>query len=117
MKPQRAWKTEKIVGYTLLMIGLSFIIIPACLLLWIFLSQRQIPQLVPIPVTQDEFTTAFATFSNACLAFFFFIIIVWAGSIVTSRGVTMIKDVKLKLVRKNLSEATEAIPEEESGEI
>jgi hypothetical protein len=49
-----------------------------------------------------------AIFSNVCLIFFIFIIMVWAGSILSSRGVTMIKDVKLKLVRKGLQEAAEA---------
>jgi len=45
--------------------------------------------------------------------FFIFIIIVWAGSIISSRGVTMIKDVKLKLVRKSPSEVAEAVKKEE----
>jgi hypothetical protein len=35
------------------------------------------------------------------------------GSIISSRDVTMIKNVKLKLVRKSLSEVAEAVEKEE----
>jgi len=114
MKPQeKAWKIEKIAGYLLLAVGLIFIILPACLALWIFLNGAQVPQLVPVPATQEaEFTKAMATFSNVCLIFFIFIVMVWAGSIVSTRGVTLVKDVKLKLVKKSLDEATDAIKQE-----
>jgi sterol desaturase/sphingolipid hydroxylase (fatty acid hydroxylase superfamily) len=111
---KRLEKREKTVGYILLVIGLIFIILPAALALWMFLASAQ-PQLVPIPTaSEDEFTKAFATFSNVCLIFFIFIIILWAGSIISSRAVTMIKDVKLKLVKKSLNEAAEAINRQES---
>jgi len=114
MKPQeKAWRIEKIAGYLLLTVGLIFIILPACLALWIFLNGAQVPQLVPVPATQEaEFTKAMATFSNVCLIFFIFIVMVWAGSIVSTRGVTLVKDVKLKLVKKSLDEATDAIKQE-----
>ena len=116
MNPEQAQKIEKYTGYTLLAIGLIFIILPACLAMWIFLSGAQIPQLIPVPTAQEaDFVKAAATFSNVCLVFFIFLVMVWAGSILTSRGVTMIKDVKLKLVRKSLNEATEAISREEAG--
>jgi hypothetical protein len=48
------------------------------------------------------------TFSNVCLIFFIFIVMVWAGSIISSRGLTLIKEVKLKLVGKSVREAAEA---------
>lgn len=100
-------KSEKKVGYTLLVVGLILIILPALLALYLFLASSQIPQLVPVPTGGDDFAKAFATFSNVCLIFFVFIVVVWAGSIVSSRGVTMIKDVKLKLVSKSFKEATQ----------
>jgi hypothetical protein len=106
MKPET--KAEKITGYTLLVIGLILIIIPALLAFWIFLSGAQIPQLVPVPTEASESTKSMVIFSNVCLIFFIFIIIVWAGSIISSRGLTLIKDVKLKLVGKSLREAAEA---------
>ncbi len=114
MNAEKAKKIEKATGYTLLVIGLLLIIIPAVLAFSIFLSSSQIPQLVPAPEGQEgDLTSAFATFSNVCLIFFMFLIMEWAGSIITSRGVTMIKDVKLKLVRKNLDEAAKTVEETE----
>jgi uncharacterized membrane protein len=106
MKPQE--KAEKITGYTLLVIGLILIIVPALLAFWIFLSGAQTPQLVPVPTGEtSEYIKSMVIFSNVCLIFFIFIIMVWAGSIISSRGLTLIKDVKLKLVGKSLREAAE----------
>ena len=102
MKPET--KAEKITGYILLVIGLILIIIPALLAFWMFLSGAQIPQLVPTGET-NESIKSMVILSNVCLVFFIFIIMVWAGSIISSRGVTLIKDVKLKLVGKSLREA------------
>ena len=114
MKPET--KAEKITGYILLVIGLILIIIPALLAFWIFLSGAQIPQLVPVPTGEtNESIKSMVIFSNVCLVFFIFIIMVWAGSIISSRGLTLIKDVKLKLVGKSLREAAE-VAEKVKGE-
>jgi hypothetical protein len=113
MKPEKAQKIEKSTGYTLLVVGLVLIIIPAVTAFHMFLTGAQVPQFVHVPADQgSEFAGAFTTFSNVCMLFFIFIIIVWAGSVVSSRGVTMIKDVKLKLVRKSLREVAEAVKKE-----
>ena len=110
MDHQRARIIEKNVGYTLLAIGLILIIFPALLILSIFLTGATVPQMVPKPSSeQGELASAIADFSNVCLIFFIFMILVWAGSIVSSRGVTMVKDVRLKLAKKSLKEATDAI--------
>ncbi|MDI6690754.1 MAG: hypothetical protein QME50_02660 [Candidatus Bathyarchaeota archaeon] len=100
-------KTEKIVGYVLLALGLILIIIPAILAIITFMSQSQIPQFVQIPEGASDFVKAMAIFSNVCVFFFIFIVIVWAGSIITSRGIAIIKETKLKLVSKSLKEAVE----------
>jgi hypothetical protein len=106
MKPET--KAEKISGYTMLAVGLILIIASALLALWIILSGAQIPQFVTVPSGEtSETVKSVIVFSNVCMVFFILIIIVWAGSILTSRGVALIKDVKLKLVGKNLREATE----------
>ena len=106
MKPET--KAEKITGYILLVIGVILIIVPALLAFWMFLSGAQIPQLVPVPTGEtSEYIKSMVIFSNVCLVFFIFIIMVWAGSIISSRGLTLIKDVKLKLVGKSLREAAE----------
>jgi uncharacterized membrane protein len=108
MKSEKAQKIEKTTGYVLLAVGLILIIISVWLVLSIFLSGTQIPQLVPIPAGEpSEYIKSMIIFSNVCLIFFIFIIVVWAGSIISSRGVTMIKDVKLKLVKHSLREAAE----------
>jgi len=114
MKPEKA---EKIFGYTLLVVGLVLIILPVMLALMVFLGGLATPQLVPVPTGEhDGFAEAFAIFSNVCLIFFIFIILVWAGSIISTRGVTMIKDVKLKLVGKSLREAADAAEKLEEEE-
>jgi len=114
MNAEKAKKIEKTTGYTLLVIGLLLIVIPAVVAFLIFLSTLQIPQLVPAPEgSEGDFTRAFATFSNVCLIFFMFLVMVWGGPIITNRGVTMIKDVRLKLVRKDLREAAKTVEETE----
>lgn len=114
MKPQE--KAEKISGYALLLIGLILIIIPALLAFWLFLSGTQIPQLVPVSTGEaSDSIKSMVILSNVCIILFVFIIIVWAGSIISSRGLTLIKDVKLKLVGKSLREAAE-VAEKVKGE-
>jgi hypothetical protein len=105
MKPEK--KAEKVVGYVLLAFGLVLIVIPAILAIITFVSQSQIPQFVQIPAGASDYVKAMAIFSNVCVFFFIFIVIVWAGSIITSRGVAIIKETKLKLVSKSLKEAVE----------
>jgi ABC-type lipoprotein release transport system permease subunit len=108
MKQQkRAGRAEKIFGYTLLAIGLILIIISVVLAVLMLLGVIEVPELVPAPTGASDYIQSMAIFSNVCLIFFIFIIMVWAGSILSSRGVTMVKDVKLKLVRKSLQEAAE----------
>jgi hypothetical protein len=108
---KKAERREKIVGYALLSVGLILIIVPALTAFAMFLVGMQIPQFVPVPTEEEGYSKSIAIFSNVCLAFFIFIIIVWAGSIITSRGVTLIKDVKIKLMRKSLRELSEAAEE------
>jgi len=98
-------KPEKIVGYVLLVIGLIFIILAAILAYLVFSSGTQTPEFVQVPTEgEDGFAKAFAAFSNVCLIFFIFIVIVWAGSIISSRGITLIKEIKLKIVEESLGE-------------
>lgn len=100
MKPEK--KAEKITGYVLLVFGLILVITPAILAILTFTGQSKIPQFVQVPTEASDFVAAVAVFSNACVFFFLLIIIVWAGSIITSRGVAIIKDVKMKFVNLDL---------------
>lgn len=105
MKPET--KAEKISGYAVLVVGLILVILPAFLALWVFLSGAQIPQLVPFPAGETSDVKSMVVFANACVVLFIFVVMVWAGSILSSRGLTLIKDVKLKLVGRSLREAAE----------
>lgn len=108
-------KPEKIVGYVVLVIGLIFIVLAAILACLLFLTGTQIPQFVPVPTEgEDEFAKASATFSNVCLIFFIFIVIIWAGSIISSRGITLIKEIKLKIVEGSLGEEVEIAKKEKA---
>ncbi len=97
-------------GYTMLVIGLFFIIFPAALALLVFLSGMEVPQLVPFVTAQsDSVAASLNVLSNVLLVLFLFGLAIWAGSIITTRGVTMIKDVRLKLMGQSIKEANVAV--------
>jgi hypothetical protein len=109
--------TEITAGYVLLGLGLLFIILPSTLAISMFVTGAQIPEFIPSSTSEQNGTTiALTTFSNACLVLFLLAIPVWAGSIVTSRGVAMVKGVKLKLMAKSLKEATGVAERIDAGE-
>lgn len=104
----KSQSTERIAGYVFLALGLFFIILPSSLAISILIRGAQIPTFIPILSSgQNDTTNAFIVFSNACLVLFLLAIPVWAGSIISSRGVAMVKDVKLKLMGKSVREAAE----------
>jgi hypothetical protein len=107
-------KPEKIVGYVLLTVGLIFIILPIWLAIAILLGMMKVPQLIQMPAegATDGFTPGSVAFSNACLIFFILIILVWGGSIISSRGVALIKEAKFKVTRESLGEGAELTKEE-----
>jgi hypothetical protein len=108
-------KSDRIVGHVLLVVGLIFIILPALLALSMFLSRAQIAQFVPVPTGEpDGFARALAIFSNVCLLFFIFIIIIWAGSLITNRGLALIKGVKPRVTREGIGESGEIVKEEKT---
>ncbi len=107
MNSQGTRKAEKSVGYALITVGIILIILPAIVALW-FLLTGSAPQLIQVPGSdQGDLFRSAAVFSNVCAIFFIFVVVIWAGSIVSARGVAMVKDVKLRLVRKSLKEAEE----------
>lgn len=104
-------KPEKIVGYALLAVGLVFVVFPMWLAYSILLGSRGLPQLVPISGT-DPTTILYSSFVNGLLAFFMFIIVVWVGSIISSRGVTLIREVTLKVARESVNEEVPVVKKE-----
>ncbi len=71
------------------------------------------PQLVPASGT-DSTRVFSSSFVNVLSVFFIFAIVVWAGSIVSSRGVTLIREVKLKVARETVGEEVLVVKKEEA---
>lgn len=108
-------KPDRVIGYTLLVIGIILIILPVGLALSLLLGGMRVPQLVQTPTgVTDAFVTASVAFSNACLIFFALLIMMWGGSIVSSRGIAMIKEVTFKLTRESLGAGAEIVKEEKT---
>jgi hypothetical protein len=102
-------KSEKIVGYVLLAVGLVFVVFPTWLAYSILLGGRGLPELVPSSGTDPT-----SAIINVLSMFFILIIAVWAGSIISSRGVTLIREVRLKVIREDVGEEVLVVKKEEA---
>jgi hypothetical protein len=123
-------KPEKIVGYVLLAVGLVVTIIPVCFGISILFSGSsaipkiletpalsfngaEIPvgdQTVVLPISEAEVNEVVErTFAAVNLGLFFVVavILISAGSVIMGKGVSLIKEVKLKAVREGASEEIE----------
>jgi hypothetical protein len=106
-------KSEKIVGYVLLAVGLVLVVFPMWLAYSFLLGGRGLPQLIPASGT-DETSAFFSEILNVLFTFFILIIVTWAGSIISSRGVTLIREVRLKVARESVSEDLVVVKKEEA---
>ena len=102
-------KSEKIVGYVLLAVGLVFVIFPTWLAYSILLGGNSLPELVPS--SGSDSTIALV---NVLSVFSILTIVVWAGSIISSRGVTLIREVRLKVIREDIGEEVLVVKKEEA---
>ena len=102
-------KSEKIVGYVLLAVGLVFVVFPMWLAYSMLLGGNGLPELVPTSSTDS--TSALV---NVLSVFSILIIVIWAGSIISSRGVTLIREVKLKVIREDVGEEVLVVKKEEA---
>lgn len=109
-------KPEKNVGYILLVIGLILIVLPVVLACAMLLSGMAVPQLVPALAAEEEFSEALTTFNNVCLIGLLLIVIIWGGSIITSRSVSLIKKMELKVTREGISEETKIAKKKKAKE-
>ena len=100
-------KAAEKVGFILLLIGLVFIVLAAWLAFSIFIGFTKVPQLIP-GLGADPILNL----TNTFLVFFVLIIITWVGSIISSRGVTLIKEVKLKVLKESFGIEAETAEEE-----
>jgi hypothetical protein len=129
-----AEKPEKIVGYVLLAVGFIVVIIPVCfgisVLLW---GGSAIPkiletptlndaemsvgdQTVVLPISEADLNEVIErTFPAVNLGLFFAVavVLVSAGSVLMGKGVSLIKEVKLKVVKELTGEEAEV--KEEKG--
>jgi hypothetical protein len=129
-------KPEKIVGYVLLAVGLVAVIIPVCfgvsVLLWgssaipkiletpvLSLNDAEIPvdnQTAVLPIDEANINEVIErTFPavNLCLFFVVAVVLISAGSVLMGKGVSLIKEVKLRVVREQAGEEVEV--KEEKG--
>ncbi len=110
MEPENPRKREKSVGYALLITGLIVIVVGVILAIMVLLSFIHVPQFVPLQTNgQDALANALIDFSNVCLIFFLLVIVIWGGSVISSRGVNMIKDVRLKLAARSVREVGKTV--------
>lgn len=128
MKSKILEKPDKIVGYVLLIIGLIVVIIPTYFgISVIFTGGSAIPKILETPVLSDATTPTNnatillpistadinemieKTFPAINLGLFLAlsVILISAGSVVMGKGVNLIKEIKLRVVREAVKEIGE----------
>lgn len=134
MKLKIIEKPEKIVGYALLVVGLVVVIIPTYFgISIVFRGASAIPKILETPILSNTTTlTGNATvllpissadineiiektFPAVNLGLFIAlsVILISAGSVIMGKGVSLIKEIKLKALRETVKEASEEIKVEE----
>jgi len=130
MKSKILEKPEKIVGYVLLIIGLIVVIIPTYFgVSVIFTGASAIPKILETPVLSDAATPTNnmtvllpistadinemieKTFPAINLGLFLAlsVILISAGSVIMGKGVSLIKEIKLRAVREAVKEIDQEI--------
>jgi len=130
MKSKILEKPEKIVGYVLLIIGLIVVIIPVYFgVSVIFTGASAIPKILETPVLSDATTPTNnvtvllpistadinemieKTFPAINLGLFLAlsVILISAGSVIMGKGVSLIKEIKLRAVREAVKEIGEEV--------
>jgi hypothetical protein len=119
-------ESHKIVGYALLVIGLIFVIIPPIFGISIlFRGASAIPKILETPVLSDNTPTSNSTIIstsslneiigaifpavNLVLLFVLSLILIYAGGVIMGKGVSLIKEIKLRAVREAVKEVSEEI--------
>ena len=131
-------KPEKIVGYLLLVVGLAVVIIPTYIgISIIFTGNSAIPKIIeapsisldnvtipmgnttiviPIPISTAEINEIIEkTFSIVNLTLFLAIsvILISAGGGIMGKGVSLIKEIRLRAVKESVKEISEELSVEE----
>jgi len=116
-------EVHKIVGYALLVIGLIVVIIPPVFGISIlFGGASAIPKILNTPVLSDTTTTSNNTVIstsdlnqiitaifpavNVVLLLVLSLVLIYAGGVIMGKGVSLIKEIKLKAVRETVKEVS-----------
>jgi len=108
----RIQKPEKSVGYILLIIGLIVILIPILISILILLGNMEMPQYIPKPSVSgtDEIAKVMADafpLLNIIPTFLLFVVMIYAGSVLTGKGVGLIKEIQWKIEKAAKEEIEE----------
>jgi hypothetical protein len=132
-------KPEKMVGYVLLVVGLVVVIIPAYVGFSILFSgSSAIPKILEVPTVSFDYAAidvgnetivlpisaadmnemVESVFPAVNLGLFFVVavILVSAGGVIMGKGVGLIKEVKLRVVREQVGGGVEVEEEEKGGQ-
>ena len=113
----------KIVGYVLLVIGLIVVIIPPIFGISIlFNGSSAIPKILQTPVLSNSATTSNSTIIstanlnqiinatfpavNLVLLFILSLVLIYGGGVIMGKGVSLIKEIKLRAVRDAIKEVS-----------
>ena len=119
-------ESHKIVGYALLAIGLIVVLIPAYFGISILLrGASAIPKILETPVLSDNITASNSTIIstsslnsiigatfpavNVVLLLVLSLLLIYAGGVIMGKGVSLVKEIKLKAVREAVKEVSEEI--------
>jgi hypothetical protein len=117
---------HKVVGYVLLVIGLIVVVIPPYFGISILLrGGSAIPKILETPVLSGNTTTSNSTIIstsslnqilqatfpavNLVLLLVLSLILIYAGGVIMGKGVSLIKEIKLRTVREAVKEVSEEI--------
>jgi hypothetical protein len=122
----REINSHKIIGYVLLVLGLVFVVIPPVFGISVIVSGGSaVPKILETPVLSGNSSASNSTFIstsnlnsiiaavfpavNLVLLFVLSLILIYAGGLIMSRGVSLIKEIKLTAVRGAVKEVSEEV--------
>jgi predicted membrane protein len=119
-------ESHKIIGYVLLIVGLIVVIIaPIFAISILFNGASAIPKILETPVLSNTTTTSNGTLIstsnlnqiigavfpavNVVLLLLIALILIYAGGVIMGKGVSLIKEIKLRAVREAVKEVSEEV--------
>jgi hypothetical protein len=114
----RIEKPEKLVGYALLAIGLVVIFISIIIAILMLLGNMALIEYIPKPVitgsgSEAEVARAIADLVplfNIIPSFLLLVVLIYAGSVLTGKGIGLIKEINWKVIKATEKEVEETEP-------